>query len=140
MPSKMLIPWSIFTFQLFSLILSASATSRTSPPSGAVVVRAGTTTSGEYASVTAAVAALPNDSTSRSIFIYPGTYEGQVNISRSGPTTVSDNLKCTPQIKCNKTMFLCTRYMATQMMLWTTPKTKQSLRTLPLWQQQEAMI
>lgn len=140
MPSKMLMPWSIFTFQLFSLILSASATSRTSPPSGAVVVRAGTTTSGEYASVTAAVAALPNDSTSRSIFIYPGTYEGQVNISRSGPTTVSDNLKYTPQINCNKTMFLCTRYMATQMMLWTTPKIKQSLRILPLWQQQEAMI
>ncbi|KAF7316045.1 Pectinesterase [Mycena indigotica] len=62
--------------------------SRTSPPSGAIVVRAGTTTSGEFSTLAAAVASLPNDSSSRSIFIYPGTYSGQVYITRSGPLTV----------------------------------------------------
>lgn len=78
----------VLTLQLLALALSVVAVSRTSPPSGALVVRAGTTTSGEYATLLAAVAALPNDSSSRSIFIYPGTYQGQVNIQRTGPTIV----------------------------------------------------
>lgn len=65
------------------------ATARTSPPSGAKVVRSGTTTSGEYSTVQAAVNALPNDSTTQSIFIYSGTYKEQVYITRTGPTTVS---------------------------------------------------
>jgi hypothetical protein len=34
------------------------------------------------------VNSLPNDSSSRVIFIYPGTYSGQVYITRSGPLTV----------------------------------------------------
>ncbi|KAL0961177.1 hypothetical protein HGRIS_006149 [Hohenbuehelia grisea] len=67
---------------------SVLAASRTSPPSGALVVRAGTTTTGEYKTLSSAVAALPNDSSSRSIFIFPGTYSGQVNIDRSGPVTI----------------------------------------------------
>ncbi|KAF9046510.1 pectinesterase [Panaeolus papilionaceus] len=66
----------------------ALAASRTSPPSGAIVVRAGTSTSGEYKTVSSAVASLPNDSSSRSIFIYPGTYNEQVYITRSGPLTI----------------------------------------------------
>jgi len=70
------------------LLHVAYAASRTSPPAGAKVVRAGTTNSGEFSTVSAAVNSLPNDSTSQSIFIYPGTYTEQVSITRSGPLTV----------------------------------------------------
>ncbi|KAF8158033.1 pectinesterase [Crassisporium funariophilum] len=78
----------LFALSLASLWQFALAASRTSPPSGAVVVRAGTTTTGEYKTVTAAVNALPNDSSSRSIFIYPGTYSEQVYITRAGPLII----------------------------------------------------
>ncbi|KAG5638853.1 hypothetical protein H0H81_009404 [Sphagnurus paluster] len=64
----------VVALSLFQAVIAAS---RTSPPSGAIVVRAGTTTSGEYKTVASAVASLPNDSSSRSIFIYPGTYKEQ---------------------------------------------------------------
>ncbi|KII86698.1 carbohydrate esterase family 8 protein [Plicaturopsis crispa FD-325 SS-3] len=70
---------------LLSVLQAALAASRTSPPAGALVVRSGTTTSGEYATISSAVAALPDDSTSQSIFIYSGTYKEQVDITRSGP-------------------------------------------------------
>ncbi|KAF9032416.1 pectinesterase [Panaeolus papilionaceus] len=70
---------------LWAIVLAAS---RTSPPAGSVVVRAGTTTAGEYKNVASAVASLPNDSSSRTIFIYPGTYNEQVYITRSGPLTI----------------------------------------------------
>ncbi|KAK1233364.1 hypothetical protein PQX77_003473 [Marasmius sp. AFHP31] len=66
----------------------AHAASRTSPPSGAIVVRPGTTTSGEFKTIQSAVNSLPNDSSSRSIFLYPGTYTEQVYITRSGPLTI----------------------------------------------------
>ncbi|KJA15885.1 carbohydrate esterase family 8 protein [Hypholoma sublateritium FD-334 SS-4] len=62
--------------------------SRTSPPSGAVVVRPSNPASGEFTSVQAAVNSLPNDSSSRTIFIFPGTYSEQVVISRTGPLTI----------------------------------------------------
>ncbi|TFK34809.1 pectin lyase fold/virulence factor [Crucibulum laeve] len=82
--------YSLFTFALlfvsaFQAVLGAS---RTSPPSGAVIVRAGTSTSGEFKTVASAVASLPNDSSSRVIFIYPGTYNEQVYITRTGPLTI----------------------------------------------------
>ncbi len=64
-------------------------TSRTSPPAGAVVVRAGTTTEGEFVNVATAMNALPNDNSAQTVFIFPGTYQGQVNISRTGPTKVN---------------------------------------------------
>ncbi|KAJ6609088.1 pectinesterase [Mycena sp. CBHHK59/15] len=81
---------------VYSLLLSftlsffhyAKAASRTSPPSGALVVRKGSTASGEFASITAALNSLPNDSSSRSVFIYPGTYAEQIDITRSGPLTI----------------------------------------------------
>ncbi|KAF8994487.1 pectinesterase [Cyathus striatus] len=73
---------------LLTYVYAVFATARTSPPSGSYVVRAGTTASGEYKTVQAAVNALPKDSTSRSIFIYPGTYKEQVYISRTGPVTI----------------------------------------------------
>ncbi|KAG5650860.1 hypothetical protein H0H81_010740 [Sphagnurus paluster] len=62
--------------------------SRTSPPSGAVVVRKSGAQTGEYSTVQAAIKALPNDSSARTIFIYPGTYNEQVYISRAGKTTI----------------------------------------------------
>ncbi|KAL9712368.1 hypothetical protein Ac2012v2_003605 [Leucoagaricus gongylophorus] len=64
------------------------ATSRTSPPTGAKIVRAGTANSGEFSTLSAAVNSLPNDSSSQSIFIYPGTYTEQVSITRVGPLTI----------------------------------------------------
>jgi pectin methylesterase-like acyl-CoA thioesterase len=83
-------------FHIFSALALACAalalsppSLRTTPPSGAKIVRAGTTTSGEYATLAAAVAALPADTSSQVIFMYPGTYTGQVLIQRSGPVTVS---------------------------------------------------
>lgn len=65
------------------------AASRTTPPSGALVVNAGTKTAGQYATVSSAVAALPNDGSAQSIFIYAGTYNEQVYITRTGALTVS---------------------------------------------------
>lgn len=65
------------------------AQSRTSPPAGAVIVRAGTTTKGEFANVGSAINSLPDDTSSQTVFIFPGTYQGQVNITRSGPVKVS---------------------------------------------------
>jgi hypothetical protein len=82
--------------------------SRTTPPAGAIVVRASGATSGQFTTIQvcsvldsrrvnrftdilsyqAAVNSLPNDSSSRTIFIYPGTYNEVVKISRSGPLTV----------------------------------------------------
>ncbi|KAJ7163670.1 pectinesterase [Mycena filopes] len=67
---------------------SALGAVRTTPPSGAIVVRKGTTTAGEFATLTAALNSLPNDSSNRSIFIFPGTYAEQIDITRSGPLTI----------------------------------------------------
>ena len=81
-----------------------TAASRTSPPSGALVVNAGTIASGEYATLSSAVAALPNDGSAQSIFIYPGTYEEQVYIDIDGSLTVRplfslcQHCSCVPQI------------------------------------------
>ncbi|KZT60059.1 carbohydrate esterase family 8 protein [Calocera cornea HHB12733] len=58
------------------------------PPQGAAVVRLGTSNPHEYPSVQSAVDALPQDSTTQSIFIYPGTYSEAVYINRTGPTYV----------------------------------------------------
>ncbi|KAJ6582995.1 pectinesterase [Mycena vulgaris] len=79
-----------------SLIHYALAASGTTPPSGAIIVRKGTTTSGEFATLTAALNSLPNDSSARSIFIFPGTYAERVNIVRSGPLTAFNYLPNIP--------------------------------------------
>lgn len=73
-------------FVLF-LVSCVTATSRTSPPSGAYVVSK-SPSSGEYSTISAAVAALPSGSSSEVIFIYAGTYEEQVYIDRDGPVTI----------------------------------------------------
>ncbi|KAK0186324.1 pectin lyase fold/virulence factor [Armillaria mellea] len=62
--------------------------SRTSAPSGAVVVRGSGTKSGEYSTIQAAVDSLPDDGTEQVIFIYAGTYSEQVYIDRDGQTTI----------------------------------------------------
>lgn len=81
--------WLISAVVLVLPVLGLSPpASRTTPPAGAKVVRAGTTTTGEFSTFAAAVAALPNDSSAQTIFVFPGTYAGQVNIQRSGPVTV----------------------------------------------------
>ncbi|KAF5372592.1 hypothetical protein D9758_005124 [Tetrapyrgos nigripes] len=77
-----------FLSALFFFVQAVIAASRTSPPSGALVVRAGTTTSGEFSSVQSAVNSLPNDGSARSIFIYPGTYTEKVYITRLGSLTI----------------------------------------------------
>ena len=68
-------------FQTFALgAFLVSAISRTSPPAGALVVSK-TATSGQYKTISSAVAALDASSTgAQSIFIYPGTYSEQVSI------------------------------------------------------------
>lgn len=78
----------------FSLSQECLAISRTYPPNGSVVVRAGTKALGEFATVTAAVNSLPNDTSQRSIFIYPGSYNEQVYISRRGQLTVRCYYMC----------------------------------------------
>ena len=75
----------------FGLILEVLVASRTSPPSGSIVVNPSTTTSDQYKTLSSAIASLPDDSSSRSIFLYPGTYNEQVYIDRSGPVTVRFN-------------------------------------------------
>ncbi|KAF9265921.1 pectinesterase [Marasmius fiardii PR-910] len=78
--------FSLSAFLVF--VQTVIAGPRTSPPSGSVIVRAGTSTSGEFKSVQAAVNSLPNDGSARSIFIYPGTYTEKVYITRSGALTI----------------------------------------------------
>ncbi|KAF7366946.1 Pectinesterase [Mycena sanguinolenta] len=86
LPTPTMAKLSIFLF--LPLLQYALAASRTTPPSGAIVVRAGTTTAGEFSTLSAALASLPNDDSSQSIFIFPGTYTGQNDITREGPLTI----------------------------------------------------
>ncbi|PPQ64160.1 hypothetical protein CVT24_008795 [Panaeolus cyanescens] len=44
--------------------------------------------SGMFTTIMSAVSALPDDNSARSIFVYPGTYNEQVNITRSGPLNI----------------------------------------------------
>ena len=69
--------------------------SRTHPPWGAYIVRQNVKpwpSAKLYDSIGSAVAALPNDTTNQTIFIYPGVYFERINITRTGPTTVSVRL------------------------------------------------
>ncbi|KIK03677.1 carbohydrate esterase family 8 protein [Laccaria amethystina LaAM-08-1] len=81
-------------FALYLILVTAylfphvSADPRTQPPAGSVIVRAGTTTSGEFQTVSGAVNSLPNDNSTATIFMYPGTYTEQVVITRPGPLTI----------------------------------------------------
>ncbi|KAJ7601239.1 carbohydrate esterase family 8 protein [Mycena floridula] len=61
---------------------------RTTPPPGSLVVRAGTKATNEFSTIIDAVNALPNDSSTQSIFVFPGLYLGQVSITRPGPLAI----------------------------------------------------
>lgn len=76
---------ALLLLPLSALSLSPPS-SRTTPPSGALIVRSGTTTSGEFATLAEAVAALPSGTSAVTIFMYPGTYAEQVDITRAGVT------------------------------------------------------
>ncbi|KAK0199659.1 pectin lyase fold/virulence factor [Desarmillaria ectypa] len=78
----------LFATSLVNATPAVKRDSRTSAPSGAVVVRGSGTKSGEYSKVQAAINALPNDGTTQVIFIYAGTYSEQVYIDRKGKTTI----------------------------------------------------
>jgi len=80
--------FSRVSLAIVCFIRLVEAVSRTTPPTGAVIVRAGTTTNGEFADVGSAINSLPSDSSAQTVFIFPGTYQGQVNISRSGPVKI----------------------------------------------------
>lgn len=70
---------------LFTLVATVLAGSRTSAPSGALVVGSGQ----KYTTIQAAVNALKSTSSEQSIFIEPGTYSEQVSIpSLSGPLAI----------------------------------------------------
>jgi len=62
--------------------------SRTTAPSGAIVVRQTGATTGQFTTVQAAINSLPNDSSAQVIFIFPGTYSEVVTISRPGHVTI----------------------------------------------------
>ncbi|GJJ14216.1 hypothetical protein Clacol_008478 [Clathrus columnatus] len=61
---------------------------RTVPPKNTLIVRPEGTRPGEFTTISDAVNALPADNSTQAIFIYPGTYREQVNITRVGPTTL----------------------------------------------------
>ncbi|KAG6878609.1 hypothetical protein C0992_007856 [Termitomyces sp. T32_za158] len=61
--SSLLIPFLLQEFVL--------CTTRTSPPAGSIIVRAGTNSPAEFSTLAAAVASLPNDNSAQSIFIFP---------------------------------------------------------------------
>ncbi|KAH6715352.1 pectinesterase family protein [Leptodontidium sp. MPI-SDFR-AT-0119] len=62
--------------------------SGTTPPAGAILVSVGGTIANSFSSLTAALASLPADTTSQTIFMYPGSYTEQVSVNRKGPVTV----------------------------------------------------
>ncbi|THH06924.1 hypothetical protein EW145_g3743 [Phellinidium pouzarii] len=70
------------------LAQSVHAASMTLPPSGAIVVRTGTRAPGEFTSIASAIASLPDDASSQSIFVFPGTYTERVLIDRPGAVSV----------------------------------------------------
>jgi pectinesterase len=88
----------LFLFLVYPLAL---AISRTSPPSGAVVVRQSGTQSGEFSTISAAITSLGSATTNRTIFIYPGTYKEQVVIQYKGPLTIYGSTTDTGSWKSN---------------------------------------
>ncbi|KAG6909343.1 hypothetical protein DXG01_000943 [Tephrocybe rancida] len=77
----------LLRFVSFLLGAIPVALALTTPPSGAKIVRQSGTQSGEYSTVSAAVASLSGTG-SAVIFIYPGTYVEQVTVTYGGPLTI----------------------------------------------------
>ncbi|OJD29429.1 pectinesterase family protein [Diplodia corticola] len=67
----------------------AHPSSGATPPTGAVLVSVGGSVNGSYSNLTAALAALPSDSSTQIIFMYPGTYNEQPPaVDRPGPVQI----------------------------------------------------
>ncbi|KAK7048852.1 pectinesterase [Favolaschia claudopus] len=73
---------------LLPLISAALARHFTEPPPDALVVKPGSSVAGHFSSLGEAVNSLPADESSQVVFVYPGTYIGQVNVSRPGPVKI----------------------------------------------------
>ncbi|KNZ43723.1 pectinesterase [Puccinia sorghi] len=67
----------IWIVVFFALSIWAQST----PPPGALIVRQSSTSRGEHATISSAVAALSSLSGSKTIFIYPGSYNEQIRIN-----------------------------------------------------------
>ncbi|EKM52889.1 carbohydrate esterase family 8 protein [Phanerochaete carnosa HHB-10118-sp] len=78
---------SLAAFIFGSVLPAAYAAARTSPPVGSVVVSQNAT-AGQFSTLSSAVASLPNDDSTQTIFIFPGTYKEQVLVDREGPVTI----------------------------------------------------
>ncbi|KAF7326038.1 hypothetical protein MKEN_00454700 [Mycena kentingensis (nom. inval.)] len=72
---------------------SVWAASRTSPPAGAKVVRPSGAAAGEFTSINAALQSLTGTAPA-SIFIFPGTYNEQVVITRASVTIYGSTTEC----------------------------------------------
>ncbi|KAJ6508350.1 pectin methyl esterase [Mycena sanguinolenta] len=72
-------------FSLLSIPSTFAGVSRTTPPVGAIVVRQTGATSGQFTAIGAAMASLSGTAPA-TIFIYPGTYNEQVNITHPSLT------------------------------------------------------
>ncbi|KIP05701.1 carbohydrate esterase family 8 protein [Phlebiopsis gigantea 11061_1 CR5-6] len=81
----MFLPLVSFVIAFFPIVY---ALSRTTPPTGSIVVNPSATTSGQFKTLSSAIASLPNDGSDQTIFMYPGTYEEQVLIDRNGAVTL----------------------------------------------------
>ena len=104
-PSYFLTIYEMLVIFLYLLAIASfsRATSRTSPPAGAIIVKPSQTGTSTFSTISEAVAPLPDDSTSQNIFIYPGTYEEQILINRPGAVTVK---KCLSERANKKQLYL----------------------------------
>ncbi|KAH6664821.1 pectin lyase fold/virulence factor [Halenospora varia] len=66
----------------------ATANATSSRPVRAVLVSVNGSIANSFTNLTAALASLPSDTTSQTIFMYPGSYTEQVSVGRSGPVTI----------------------------------------------------
>ncbi|KFZ14365.1 hypothetical protein V502_06107 [Pseudogymnoascus sp. VKM F-4520 (FW-2644)] len=78
---------------------------RTSTPSGCLTVRGSGTKTGEYSTLTAALAALGSGSASACIFVYSGTYNEAFKIAYAGPLTLYGYTADTGTYKSNVVNF-----------------------------------
>ncbi|KAL2068017.1 hypothetical protein VTL71DRAFT_16115 [Oculimacula yallundae] len=62
--------------------------SGTIPPTGAILVSSGGSIPNSFKDLTSALASLPADTTTQTIFLYPGSYTEQFKVNRKGPVTI----------------------------------------------------
>jgi pectinesterase len=71
-----------------SIAIQQKYIARTTPPTGCPVVQGNVTAAGQYATFASAIVALGSTTTSKCIFIYPGTYNEQVRVTYGGHLTI----------------------------------------------------